>query len=252
MLSFIKYIQNVNPLYYDSSMNNKILVVDDDTAINELIKVNLELSGYQVVQAFDGVKGFALCKQELPSLVILDVMMPEVDGFTVAKRIRQNEETKDIPIIMLTALSQLNDKVNGFNIGVDDYLVKPFEIDELLVRVRALLKRTNQIPKSASTRDLLTLGEITLLPEIYSVKINDKQVKLTPIEYNILLLLVKNQGKVFSINQIYESIWNEEAIGADNTVAVHIRHIREKIEINPKEPRYLKVVWGVGYKVEKI
>ena len=142
-------------------MNNKILVVDDDIAINELIKVNLELAGYGVIQANGGVKGFALAKQELPSLVILDVMMPEVDGFTVAKRIRQNEETKNIPIIMLTALSQLNDKVNGFNIGVDDYLVKPFEIEELLVRVRALLKRTHQIPVSASTRDLLTLGEIT-------------------------------------------------------------------------------------------
>ena len=169
-------------------MNNKILVVDDDTSINELIKVNLELAGYGVVQAYDGVKGFALAKQEMPSLIILDVMMPDVDGFTVAKRIRQNEETKDIPIIMLTALSQLNDKVNGFNIGVDDYIVKPFEIEELLVRVRALLKRTKQIPESASTRDLLTLGEITLLPEQYSVKIGDNQAKLTPIEFDIFNL----------------------------------------------------------------
>ncbi len=132
---------------------SKILVIDDDTAINELIKVNLELEGHQVIQAYDGIKGFALCKQELPALVILDVMMPDVDGFTVAQRIRKNDETKDIPILMLTALSQLNDKVNGFNIGVDDYLVKPFEMQELEVRVRALLKRTNQIPKSASTRD---------------------------------------------------------------------------------------------------
>ena len=119
---------------------SKILVIDDDTAINELIKVNLELEGHKVVQAYDGIKGFALCKQEQPSLVILDVMMPEVDGFTVAQRIRKNDETKDIPILMLTALSQLNDKVNGFNIGVDDYLVKPFEMEELKVRVRALLK----------------------------------------------------------------------------------------------------------------
>ena len=155
-------------------MNNKILVIDDDIAINELIKVNLELAGYKIFPAYDGVKGFALVKQELPSLIVLDVMMPDVDGFTVAKRIRQNEETKNIPIIMLTALSQLNDKVKGFDIGVDDYLVKPFEIEELLVRVRALLKRTNQIPVSASTRDLLTLGEITLLPEQYSVKISEK------------------------------------------------------------------------------
>ena len=157
------------------------MVIDDDTAINELIKVNLELEGHQVIQAFDGIKGFALCKQELPSLVVLDVMMPEVDGFTVAQRIRKNDETKDIPILMLTALSQLNDKVNGFNIGVDDYLVKPFEMEELKVRVRALLKRTNQIPKSASTREILTLGEVTLLPETYSVKINEKVAKLTPI-----------------------------------------------------------------------
>lgn len=151
-------------------MNNKILVIDDDTSINELIKVNLELGGYNVVQAYDGIKGFALAKQELPSLIILDVMMPEVDGFTVAKRVRENPSTKDVPIIMLTALSQLNDKANGFNIGVDDYLVKPFEIEELLMRVKALLKRTHQIPISASVKDLQTLGEITLLPEQYSVE----------------------------------------------------------------------------------
>ena len=160
---------------------NKILVIDDDSAINELIKVNLELCGYKVIQAFDGTTGFAMCKQELPSCVILDVMMPEVDGFTVAQRIRKNAGTSEIPILMLTALSQVSDKVNGFNIGVDDYLVKPFDMEELQVRVRALLKRSRQIPESASTRDLLTLGEITLLPETYCVKINDKQAKLTPI-----------------------------------------------------------------------
>ena len=177
-------------------MNNKVLVIDDDIAINELIKVNLELAGYKAIQAHDGVKGFALVKQEMPSLVILDVMMPDVDGFTVAKRIRQNEDTKNIPIIMLTALSQLNDKVNGFNIGVDDYLVKPFEVEELMVRVRALLKRTNQIPISASTRDLLTLGEITLLPEQYSVKIGEKQTKLTPIDFDIFNLLFQNHGNM--------------------------------------------------------
>ena len=158
---------------------SKVLVIDDDNAINELIKINLELDGHTVIQAFDGIKGFALCKQESPALVVLDVMMPEVDGFTVAQRIRKNDETKNIPILMLTALSQINDKVTGFNIGVDDYLVKPFEMEELKVRVRALLKRTHQIPQSASTRELLTLGEVTLLPETYSVKINDKTAKLT-------------------------------------------------------------------------
>ena len=141
---------------------SKILVIDDDTAINELIKVNLELAGHEVMQAYDGTTGFALCKQEMPALVVLDVMMPEVDGFTVAQRIRKNENTKEIPILMLTALSQINDKVKGFNIGVDDYLVKPFEMEELQVRVRALLKRTRQIPESASIRELQTIGEVTL------------------------------------------------------------------------------------------
>ena len=185
---------------------NKILVIDDDYAINELIKVNLELSGYKVIQAHDGTTGFALCKQEMPSLVILDVMMPEVDGFTVAQRIRKNDDTKDIPILMLTALSQTSDKVNGFNIGVDDYLVKPFDMEELKVRVRALLKRTNQIPASASTRELLTLGEITLLPETYSVKIKDKQAKLTPIEFDIFNLLFQNHGNMVSSAQLLRSL----------------------------------------------
>jgi two-component system response regulator RpaA len=186
---------------------NKILVVDDDLAINELIKVNLELCGYKVIQAFDGIKGFALCKQENPSLVILDVMMPDVDGFTVAQRIRKNDVTKDIPILMLTALSQLNDKVNGFNIGVDDYLVKPFEMEELQVRVRALLKRTRQIPESASTREILTIGEITLLPEVYSVKIGEKLAKLTPIEFDIFNLLFQNHGNMVSSAQLLKDIW---------------------------------------------
>ena len=156
---------------------NKILVIDDDKAINELIKINLELQGYKVVQAYNGTEGFALAKQEIPELIVLDVMMPEVDGFTVAQRIRQAEEISDTPIIMLTALSELNNKVNGFNIGVDDYLTKPFEIEELIVRVRALLKRTKKIPKTSAVRDLLSYKEITLIPESYSVQIKDKAFK---------------------------------------------------------------------------
>ena len=163
----------------------KILVVDDDLAINELIKINLELQGYEVVQAFNGTEGFAMAKQEQPALIVLDVMMPEVDGYTVAQRVRQCPEIADTPIIMLTALSELKDKVTGFDIGVDDYLTKPFEIDELVVRVRALLKRANSIPKTSAVRDLLTYKEITLLPETYSVQINDKVQKLTPIEFDI-------------------------------------------------------------------
>lgn len=230
-------------------MNNKILVVDDDIAINELIKVNLELGGYKVFQAYDGIKGFALAKQELPSLIILDVMMPEVDGFTVAKRIRECQETKDIPIIMLTALSQLNDKVNGFNIGVDDYLVKPFEIEELQVRVRALLKRTKQIPQSAASRDLQTLGEITLVPEQYSVRINDKQAKLTPIEFDIFNLLFQNHGNMVSSSKILKEIWGYAPDDDVETIRVHIRHLRTKIDKISDGKKYIETIYGGGYKL---
>lgn len=228
---------------------NKILVCDDDSAINELIKVNLELNGYQVVQAFEGTTGFALCKQELPSLVILDVMMPEVDGFTVAQRIRKNDLTKDIPILMLTALSQLNDKVNGFNIGVDDYLVKPFEMDELQVRVRALLKRTRQIPQSASTRELLTLGEITLLPEVYCVKIGDKTAKLTPIEFDIFNLLFQNHGNMVSSAQLLKDIWGYSPDDDIETIRVHIRHLRSKLDKISEGKKYIETIYGGGYKL---
>lgn len=228
---------------------NKILVCDDDLAINELIKVNLELGGYKVVQAYDGTTGFALCKQELPSLVILDVMMPEVDGFTVAQRIRKNEATKDIPILMLTALSQLNDKVNGFNIGVDDYLVKPFEMEELQVRVRALLKRTRQIPESASTRELLTLGDITLLPETYCVKIGEKTAKLTPIEFDIFNLLFQNHGNMVSSAQLLKDIWGYSPDDDIETIRVHIRHLRSKLDKISEGRKYIETIYGGGYKL---
>ena len=228
---------------------NKILVVDDDLAINELIKVNLELNGYNVCQAFDGVKGFAMCKQEMPSLVVLDVMMPDVDGFTVAQRIRKNDATKDIPILMLTALSQINDKVNGFNIGADDYLVKPFEMEELEVRVRALLKRTRQIPESASTRELLTLGEITLLPETYNVKIGEKSVKLTPIEFEIFNLLFQNHGNMVSSAQLLKDIWGYSPDDDIETIRVHIRHLRSKIGKISGSKKYIETIYGGGYKL---
>ena len=230
-------------------MNNKILVIDDDLAINELIKVNLELAGYQVVQAFDGVKGFALAKQELPSLVVLDVMMPEVDGFTVAQRIRKHGETADVPILMLTALSQINDKVKGFDIGVDDYLVKPFEMDELLVRVRALLKRTMQIPKSVATRELLTIGEITLLPEVYSVKIEDRVAKLTPIEFEIFNLLFQNNGAMVSSAQLLKDVWGYAPDDDVETIRVHIRHLRSKLDKISNGKKYIETIYGGGYKL---
>lgn len=230
-------------------MNNKILVIDDDLAINELIKVNLELAGYKVLQAFDGIKGFALAKQELPSLVVLDVMMPDVDGFTVAQRIRKNPETAEVPILMLTALSQINDKVKGFDIGVDDYLVKPFEMDELLVRVRALLKRTAQIPKSAATRDLLSLGEITLLPEAYCVEINGKKAKLTPIEFDIFNLLFQNHGAMVSSAQLLKEIWGYAPDDDVETIRVHIRHLRSKLDKISDGKKYIETIYGGGYKL---
>ncbi len=231
-------------------MNNKILVIDDDVSINELIKVNLELAGYKVFQANDGIRGFALAKQELPSLIVLDVIMPEVDGFTVAKRIRENEQTKNIPIIMLTALSQLNDKANGYNIGVDDYLVKPFEVEELLMRVKALLKRTHQIPISASTKELQTLGEITLLPEQYSVRIGDKQAKLTPIEFDIFNLLFQNHGNIVSSAKILKEIWGYSPDDDVETIRVHIRHLRTKIDKISEGKKYIETVYGGGYKID--
>ncbi|MBQ9688757.1 response regulator transcription factor [bacterium] len=227
----------------------KILVIEDDSAINDLIKINLELAGNSVVQAYDGVKGFALAKQELPSLIILDVMMPEVDGYTVAQRVRQNASTKDIPILMLTALSQLQDKVKGFDIGVDDYLVKPFEMEELKVRVRALLKRTNQISEALATKELLSVGEVTLLPESYSVKINDKVAKLTPIEFDIFNLLFQNHGNMVSSAQLLSDVWGYSPDDEIETIRVHIRHLRSKIDKIASGKKYIETIYGGGYRL---
>ena len=227
----------------------KILVIDDDIAINELIKINLELQGYEVTQAYNGTEGFALAKQAPPSLIVLDVMMPEVDGYTVAKRIRQTDDISEIPIIMLTALSELKDKVSGFDIGVDDYLTKPFEIEELIVRVRALLKRTSQIPKTSAIRELLTYKEITLLPETYSVQINDKIQKLTPIEFDIFNLLFQNHGNMVSAKKLLKEIWGYEPDDSIETIRVHIRHLRSKIDKISGDKKYIETIYGGGYKL---
>ena len=227
----------------------KVLIIEDDSTINDLIKINLELCGYEVVQALDGIKGFALAKQELPNAIVLDVMMPEVDGFTVAQRIRQNEETKNIPILMLTALSDLEDKVKGFDIGVDDYLVKPFEIEELKVRIRALLKRSNQISEGLATKEILTIGEITLLPESYSVKIKDKVAKLTPIEFDILNLLFQNHGNMVSSAKLLSDIWGYSPDDEIETIRVHIRHLRGKIDKISDGKKYIETIYGDGYKL---
>lgn len=228
---------------------NKILVIDDDIAINELIKVNLELNGYNALQAYDGTTGFAIAKQELPDLIILDVMMPEVDGYTVAQRIRQNPTTEETPILMLTALSQLNDKVKGFNIGVDDYLVKPFEMEELQVRVKALLKRSRKIPESMATKELLVFKEVTLLPESYSVKISDKIAKLTPIEFEIFYILFQNHGNMVSSKKLLKDIWGYEPDDDIETIRVHIRHLRSKINKISNNKKYIETIYGGGYKL---
>lgn len=227
----------------------KILVIDDDIAINELIKVNLELAYYKVVSALDGNKGYALAKQEMPDLIVLDVMMPEVDGYTVAKRIRENPSTKDIPIIMLTALNMLQNKVQGFNIGVDDYLCKPFEMEELLVRIKALLKRSNNIPKSIAVKEVLTQGDITLIPETYSVEINGKQAKVTPIEFDIINLLMQNYGNMVSSSKILNDVWGYSADDAVETIRVHMRHIRTKIDKIADGKKYIETIYGGGYRL---
>lgn len=228
---------------------SKILVVDDDDAINELIKINLELFGYDTITAKDGIQGFTLAKQEMPDLIILDVMMPDVDGYTVAKRVRENSQTKDIPILMLTALGQIADKVKGFDIGVDDYLVKPFEMEELKVRVRALLKRSNAIPESLATKEILTVGDITLLPEIYSVKIVDQVVKLTPIEFDILNLLVQNHACMVSSAKILQDIWGYAPGDDVETIRVHIRHLRTKLKKIANGKEYIETIYGGGYRL---
>ncbi len=230
-------------------MDNKILVIDDDASINELIKINLEIQGYKVISATDGIKGFALCKQELPDLVILDVMMPEVDGYTVAKYIRENSTTREIPILMLTALGMLDDKIKGFDIGVDDYLVKPFEIEELKVRVRALLKRTNKVLESLATKELLTVGDITLLPESYSVDIKGKIAKLTPIEYDILNVLVQNHGNMVSGAKLLNDIWGYAPDDTVETIRVHIRHLRTKLDKISDGKKYIETIYGGGYRL---
>ena len=229
---------------------DKILVCDDDKEIVEAIEIYLQQEGFEIVKAYDGMEALeALKDSEDIRMVILDIMMPRLDGIHAALKIR---EFSTVPIIFLSAKSEDSDKVLGLNIGADDYITKPFSPLELIARVKSNIRRFTTLGSlNVTNNSLFSAGGLVINDETKEVTVDGDIIKLTPIEYNILLLLVKNQGKVFSIEQIYENIWNEEAIGADNTVAVHIRHIREKIEINPKEPRDLKVVWGVGYKIEK-
>ena len=228
----------------------EILVCDDDKDIVEAIEIYLTQEGHHILKAYDGEQAIRVLKNNPVDLLIIDVMMPKLDGIRATLKIR---EKNALPIIILSAKSEDADKILGLNVGADDYVTKPFNPLELVARVKSQLRRYTQLGAAAEKRvNIYETGGLMIDDDRKEVTVDGEIVKLTPIEYRILLLLVKNQGRVFSTNQIYESIWEEEAIAADNTVAVHIRHIREKIEINPKEPRYLKVVWGLGYKVEKI
>lgn len=231
-------------------MMYEILVCDDDKDIVDAIEIYLMQDGYHVLKAYNGLEALAILKSRQVHLLIIDIMMPKLDGIRATLKIR---ETLSIPIIILSAKSEDNDKILGLNIGADDYITKPFNPLELTARVKSQLRRYTMLGSMVEHKtQVYQTGGLMVDDDKKEVTVDGEPVKMTPLEYNILLFLVQNAGKVFSINQIYEQIWNEEAVAADNTVAVHIRHIREKIEINAKEPRYLKVVWGIGYKIEKL
>ena len=228
---------------------SKVLVIDDDPFIVELIKINLELSGHDVITAPDGIKGMALAKQEIPNLIIVDVMMPEVDGFTVTQRLRQNETTKNVGILMLTALGEIKDKSQGFTSGADDYLVKPFDIEELKLRVLALLRRTKNLPESLLTPEILMIGDVTLLPETLSADITGTKIKLTPIEYAILNALVQKHGQAVPAGVLLKDIWGYSQEDDIETIRVHIRHLRSKMEKACAEKKYIETIYGGGYKL---
>jgi len=227
----------------------KILICDDDREIVDAIEIYLKSSGYEAVKAYNGIEAVEAIENEEPHLIIMDIMMPKMDGIAATLTIR---EKQNIPIIMLSAKSEDTDKILGLQTGADDYVTKPFNPLELLARVKAQLRRYTELGSAEINPGAYQSGGLVVDDTCKTVTVDGNDVKLTPMQYKILLLLIKNKGKVFSINEIYESVWNEDSYNAENIIAVHIRNIREKIEINPKEPKYLKVVWGIGYKIENI
>ncbi|MBQ0017884.1 MAG: response regulator transcription factor [Clostridiales bacterium] len=228
-----------------------ILVVDDDREIAGAIEIYLRNEGHDVIKAFDGFEALETIRKNSIDLILMDVMMPKLDGIQTTMRIR---EELNIPIIILSAKSEDYDKITGLNVGADDYITKPFNPLELIARVNSQLRRYTMLGSAANTNDekVYRSGGLVVDDKAKTVTLDGENIPVTPTEYGILKLLTENAGQVFSIEQIYEAVWNEAAYSAENTVAVHIRRIREKLEIDPKNPRYLKVVWGVGYKVEKI
>lgn len=225
-----------------------IVVCDDDKEIVKAIEIYLSKEGYNVLKTYNGKECIETLKENKVHLVILDVMMPKKDGIETIKEIRKNNT---IPIIMLSAKSEDEDKITGLDLGADDYITKPFNPLELIARVKSVLRRYTTFGTYKEEKNIFTVGGLVIDDNLKKVTVDGKDVKLTPTEYKILKFLTENKGVVYSIEQIYESIWQEECYEADNIIAVHIRHIREKIEINPKEPQYLKVIWGIGYKIEK-
>lgn len=229
-------------------MNLTVLVVDDDQDIRDGIEIYLKNEGYNVLKAQDGLEALKLLEGNEVHLIILDIMMPKMDGINATFKIR---EKRNIPIVMLSAKAENTDKIHGLSVGADDYITKPFHPLELMARVKSQLRRYVELGKYEKPSTVIETNGLSIDTEAKEVRVNGEVVKLTPIEYKITDLLLKNAGRVFSIQEIYELVWNEEAYNAENVVAVHIRKIREKIEADPKNPRYLKVVWGIGYKMEK-
>lgn len=227
----------------------KIIVVDDDPAIQTLIKINLAMQRHQVMTASDGLEGYALIQQESPDLVVLDVMMPNADGYTVCQRIRKNPKTQHIPVLMLTALGVIEDKVKGFDVGVDDYLVKPFELPELQVRVRALLRRSGKLPESTASKDILFAGDITLIPENLEVKIQQQLTKLTPTEFEILNCLMQNHNQAISLGKLLQDVWGYAPTDDVETIRVHVRHLRAKLEKISGGKTYIETIYGGGYRL---
>ncbi len=226
-----------------------ILVCDDEKAIVDAIEIYLKQEGYNIIKAYNGLEALKAIEENEIHLILLDIMMPKMDGLNATIKIR---EKLNIPIIILSAKSEDTDKILGLNFGADDYITKPFNPLELVARVKSQMRRYTSLGSIAEKTSTIKIGGLELDKEAKEVRVEGEPVKLTATEYGILELLMENAGKVFSIDQIYEKVWNELSFAPENTVSVHIRRIREKIEINPKEPRYLKVVWGIGYKIEKI
>jgi len=225
-----------------------ILVCDDEKEIVEAIEIYLKHEGYDVFKASNGLEALSIIENTEIHLIIMDIMMPMMDGIRATMKLR---EKKNIPVIMLSAKSEDTDKILGLNVGADDYVTKPFNALELMARVKSQLRRYTMLGSMEVKNDMWRSGGLVVDDSRKEVTVDGEAVKLTPVEYKILKLLCENAGRVFSIDQIYEQVWNEPSFNAENTVAVHVRRIREKIELNPKEPKYLKVVWGIGYKIEK-